>query len=199
MVAVVGEVRSGRLGPGRAEELYRAVVDLLTEQGYGALTMDAVASRVHMSKATLYRQWGGKDGLVASALKHFVTPIAQDIPDTGSLRGDLDAFVDGFDDAETARRAGLVRGIGQAAHEDAELEAALRELIVEPCLRYFTPMLRRAMARGELAPENAAVDFIVHMVLGGVLAPEIMEGSMVTQAGLRRYVHAVVLPALGAA
>ncbi|NED90951.1 TetR family transcriptional regulator, partial [Streptomyces sp. SID11233] len=43
---MVGEVRSGRLGPGRAEELYRAVVDLLTEQGYGALTMDAVASRV---------------------------------------------------------------------------------------------------------------------------------------------------------
>ncbi len=52
-----GMARS-RLTPERESELYAAVLDLLREVGYDALTMDAVAARTHSSKATLYRQWG---------------------------------------------------------------------------------------------------------------------------------------------
>lgn len=47
-----------RLTPERESELYGAVLDLLREVGYDALTMDAVAARTRSSKATLYRQWG---------------------------------------------------------------------------------------------------------------------------------------------
>ncbi len=54
-----------RLTPEREAELYAAVLDLLREVGYDALTMDAVAARTRASKATLYRQWQGKPELVA--------------------------------------------------------------------------------------------------------------------------------------
>ncbi|MGO4429316.1 TetR family transcriptional regulator, partial [Streptomyces sp. MCAF7] len=47
--------RRSRLSPERESELYEAVMGLLTEVGYDALTMDAVAARTHSSKATLYR------------------------------------------------------------------------------------------------------------------------------------------------
>ena len=61
--ATVTEVDHGtrsRLTPEREAELYAAVLDLLREVGYDALTMDAVAARTRSSKATLYRQWGSK-------------------------------------------------------------------------------------------------------------------------------------------
>ena len=62
--------RRTRLTPERERELFTAVVDLVREQGYDALTMDAVAARTKSSKATLYRQWESKPKLVASAMRH---------------------------------------------------------------------------------------------------------------------------------
>ena len=67
----------GRMTPEREGELYEAVLALVRETGYEGLTLDAVAARAHVSKATLYRQWGGKAPLVAHALKRTRPPIAQ--------------------------------------------------------------------------------------------------------------------------
>jgi len=53
-------VRRTRLSDEREAELYRAVIELVLEVGYEAMTMDAVAARSRSSKATLYRQWEGK-------------------------------------------------------------------------------------------------------------------------------------------
>lgn len=61
--------RRSRITPEREAELHGAVLDLLREVGYEALTMDAVAARTKSSKATLYRQWGSKPELVAKALR----------------------------------------------------------------------------------------------------------------------------------
>ena len=66
----VATARRSRITPEREAELYEAVLDLLREVGYDALTMDAVAARTRSSKATLYRQWGGKAELVARPIRH---------------------------------------------------------------------------------------------------------------------------------
>ncbi|MFJ2114698.1 TetR/AcrR family transcriptional regulator, partial [Streptomyces sp. NPDC087850] len=81
-----------RITPERETELYRAVLDLLREVGYDALTMDAIASRTRSSKATLYRQWKGKPQLVATALRRS-KPVSVGELDTGSLRGDFQTLV----------------------------------------------------------------------------------------------------------
>lgn len=57
-MAEAATVRRSRITPEREAELYAAVLDLLREVGYEALTMDAIAARTKSSKATLYRQWG---------------------------------------------------------------------------------------------------------------------------------------------
>ena len=83
--------RRSRITPEREAELYGAVLDLLREVGYDAVTMDAVAARTRSSKATLYRQWGGKAELVVRAMRSQKPGGIADI-DTGTLRGDLLAF-----------------------------------------------------------------------------------------------------------
>ncbi|TXS09891.1 helix-turn-helix domain-containing protein, partial [Streptomyces sp. wa22] len=88
-----------RLTPEREGELYAAVLDLLGEVGYEALTMDAVAARTRSSKATLYRQWGSKAELVVKALRHN-KPVQLGEIDTGSLRGDFTATLRRTDDCQ---------------------------------------------------------------------------------------------------
>lgn len=188
--------RRTRLTPERERELYEAVVELLREVGYEALTMDAVAARTRSSKATLYRQWKGKPELVATALRHFKAVSAADI-DTGSLAGDLHELVRRHDEAETKRDQELMRGLAHAAFRNEDLFRALRELLIEPELVSFGTLVQRAVDRGELAADNPARDFVPHMLFGSALARPIIEGIDPDPEYSHRYIDAVVVPALG--
>ncbi len=187
-----------RLTAEREGELYEAVLDLLREGGYDGLTMDAIASRTRSSKATLYRQWGSKPELVVRALRHNKPVSVGDI-DTGTLRGDFRALVERTDDCQLERDSALMRGLAQAVHENPDLHQALRELLIAPELTGLDGMLRRAVGRGEIPAETAALRYVPHMLVGAFVAQELIEGRSPDRAFLSDYIDAVVLPALGAA
>ncbi|MEU6849262.1 TetR/AcrR family transcriptional regulator [Actinacidiphila alni] len=195
MTAEASATRRTRLTPERERELYAAVVELLREVGYEALTMDAVAARTRSSKATLYRQWKGKPELVATALRHSKPVSAADI-DTGSLSGDLHEIIRCHDEAETKRDQELMRGLAHAAFQNEDLFRALRELLIEPELENFRAMVQRAVDRGELAADNPAREFVPHLLFGGALARPIIEGVDPDPDFSHRYIDAVVVPAL---
>ncbi len=77
----------------RGHELESALLDAaweeLVEVGFANLTMESVAARARTGVAVLYRRWENKDRLVLAALEHYRRARPIDIPDTGSLRGDL--------------------------------------------------------------------------------------------------------------
>ncbi|MGW0732189.1 TetR/AcrR family transcriptional regulator [Streptomyces sp. NPDC002851] len=185
-----------RITPERAAELYEAVLDLLRDVGYDALTMDAVAARTKSSKATLYRQWGSKAELVARALRHG-KPVSFAEIDTGSLRGDFHEMVARADDCQMERDSALMRGLAHAIHGNPDLHDAMRELMIEPEMTGLDALLRRAVERGEVDPDNPALDFVVHMLVGAFIARHLVEGKPLDKAFLGSYVDAVVLPALG--
>jgi AcrR family transcriptional regulator len=187
--------RRTRLTPEREQELYEAVVDLLREVGYEALTMDAIAARTRSSKATLYRQWKGKPELVVSALRHH-KPVSPAEIDTGSLRSDLHELIRRHGESVIKRDQELLRGLAHAAFQNEDLFRALRELLIEPELASFRVLVQRAVDRGELAADNPARDFFPHMLFGGALARSIIEGIDPDPEYNHRYVDAVVVPAL---
>ncbi|WP_320778398.1 TetR/AcrR family transcriptional regulator [Streptomyces sp. CRN 30] len=188
--------RRSRITPEREAELYAAVLDLLREVGYDALTMDAVAARTRSSKATLYRQWGGKAELVARAIRCMKPGDAAEV-DTGSLRGDLLALVAREDDAAMEQNSALLRGLAMAIHTNPDLLEALRELLVEPELSEFQRVIGRAVERGEVRADNPALEYMVHMMLGAFATRALVDQLPPTQSFLKSYVDAVVLPALG--
>ncbi|MFD8381211.1 TetR/AcrR family transcriptional regulator [Streptomyces sp. NPDC059679] len=187
--------RRSRLSPEREGELYEAVMGLLTEVGYDALTMDAVAARTHSSKATLYRQWKSKPQLVATALRH-TKPVSLEDIDTGSLRGDLREMVRCGDHARE-RDAALMRGLALAAHQNPDLLEALRELMVKHELAAFETVLGRAVDRGEVAPDRPALRYTVHMLVGAFTTRALVEAQEPDADYLFDYIDAVILPALG--
>src|SRR3712207_1184331 len=92
-----GPVRSSRGGrprdPSRDGVIRAAILRLLAEVGYSALTMDAVAAEAGVGKATIYRRWRTKHDLVVDTLSDINRAIAVP-PDTGSVEGDLRAIMD---------------------------------------------------------------------------------------------------------
>ncbi|MBV1935239.1 TetR/AcrR family transcriptional regulator [Streptomyces sp. BV286] len=194
-MAETATTRRSRITPEREAELYEAVLDLLREVGYDSLTMDAVAARTRSSKATLYRQWGGKAELVAKAIRHH-KPVDLTQVDTGSLRGDFQALTTRQDDCQMEQDSALMRVLGTAAHTNPELLRALREWLIEPELGEMRQVVQRAVDRGEVRADNPAIDFVLHMIIGAFVARTMIDEEPPTQAFLASYIDAVVIPAL---
>jgi AcrR family transcriptional regulator len=196
-VEPVPAARRTRLTKERAGELFEAVLGLVREVGYEAMTMDAVAARAHSSKATLYRQWGGKPQLVASALNHHrVGKLVT--TDTGSLRGDLLEHAASMVDA-CDRDAPLVAGLAHAVLSDPELSAAVREIVIGPAHASFTEIVQRAVQRGEIPLNPAAAEFCPQAMVGLALMRDLHEGLPADRDYLTRVVDTLILPALKAA
>ncbi|GAA2711736.1 TetR/AcrR family transcriptional regulator [Streptomyces luteosporeus] len=125
-----------------------AVLTGLVEHGYPGLTVEYVAERSGVHKTTLYRRWGGVEGLVADALdlagEDSWTP-----PDTGSLQGDLRALarevVEAF--ADPAAAAAPTAFIA-AAFQSERAADALRGFYTERFARCGA-LIARAVERGE--------------------------------------------------
>jgi AcrR family transcriptional regulator len=144
--------------PSRDVALRDAALALLAEIGYDRLTMDAVAARAHSSKNTIYRRWPGKAELVVDALHTLKgTPL---IPDTGSLRGDLELIAQGSVSADNRFDAQLMMGLITALAHDSELRRVFRERLIEPNQATLKAVFERAMARGEVS-EDRNLDLLV--------------------------------------
>ena len=185
-----------RMTDERLGELYLGTLALVAEHGYEKLTMDQIAEATRSSKATLYRQWGSKSALVVEALR-CVGEMKPDLPDTGSLRGDLLAMIDQAEDESHEHDGDLIAAIMHAVRHDAELGEAVRARILEPGRENIHAVVRRAVERGEVAPECPGLDFVDYVFIAPVVVHHLLEGAEPSADFLRRYVEGALLPALG--
>ncbi|MCX4553849.1 TetR/AcrR family transcriptional regulator [Streptomyces sp. NBC_01387] len=191
--SVMSSSRS-KITPEREQEFYAAVLELLRECGYDALTMEGVASRSRCGKSTLYRQWGNKPQLVACALRgtrggHLVSI------DTGTLAGDLRETAKALG-AQSGRDTPLMHALSHAALQNPELLEAIREGLVEPAAAAIDTMVARAVARGEVAADNPAVEFVAAQLMGAMRVRPMLEGRYGDTEYLVRFVESAVLPVL---
>jgi AcrR family transcriptional regulator len=185
-----------RLSAERLSELYAGTLALVADHGFEKITMDQIAEATRSSKATLYRQWGSKVALVAEALR-CTTAVAEEVPDTGSLRGDLHEMV-----ARRARHldheADLVGAILHAVKSDETLRNAVREQIVSTLRERLDTVVGRAVGRGEISADNAALPYLHLLVITPFVLRMLVDDEPVQDAYLTDYLDAVVLTALGA-
>jgi AcrR family transcriptional regulator len=171
-----------------------AALALLADTGYERMTMDAVASRAKVSKATIYRRWDSKASLVVEAMR--CCPFDDlDLPDTGEPRADLLAGLQGFREMANGPDGGLFNGVLTAMRDDPELARLVRERMIVPKQNRTRAWLERYVARG-LLPADADVD-VFHDVGMAMLASRIViTGEPVDDAFLTRVVDDVLLPLL---
>lgn len=189
--------RRSKITPEREQEFYDAALEQLREHGYEALTMEGIAARASCGKSTLYRQWKTKPQLVAAALRANRQGTLASV-NTGTLAGDLREAAR-IAAGTSGRDTRLTQALGLAVLSDEELQAALREALVEPELAAFDAMVGRAVARGEIAANHPAAEFLPAQLMGVLRIRPVLEGRYADADYLVRFVDAVMLPSLGLA
>ncbi|HMI98365.1 MAG TPA: TetR/AcrR family transcriptional regulator [Gaiellaceae bacterium] len=153
-----GIAEEPRRGRPRSEKARTAIlaasIELLLDQGLHAMSMDDVAERAGVSKATIYRWWPSKELLALDALAtEWATPSPAAERDTGTLRGDLLARFRPWLRQLNQRPFGrVIAGLVAEAQTDPEFAKLYREHFVQPRRDATRPLLLRAIDRGEIAP-----------------------------------------------
>ncbi len=138
-----------RRGPALEAALLDAAWDELQAAGYQGLTIEAVAARAGTSRAVLYRRWRNRPELVIAALRRHRPLLSGEVPDTGSLRGDVLALLRRM----SARLAELgpetVYGLLGDYLADAELFLRAQDQVLSIGAGVMGAILDRAAGRGE--------------------------------------------------
>jgi len=154
--------------------ILRAALELVVEDGLQGTTIEGIAARAGVGKATIYRRWRTKEELFTEALRTIALELPD--PDTGSLRGDVHA-VAAFNLGNVPRKAALLmpRLMVEAA-DDPDLFAVMREVLVDPRRRVFQVILRRAIERGELR-EDLDLDDATDLLIGPLIYEILITGA----------------------
>lgn len=160
-------------GRPRSERARQAVLaaaaELLREKGLRAMSIDEVAARAGVSKATIYRWWSDKDAVALDAFLADLEAHQGPLADTGSLRGDLLAGLRARvrmwtrDPALGRTQAGLMA----EAQSDPELRAEYLAHVMGPLRREGRSLFARAAERGEIGAD-AEVGVALDLLYGAL-------------------------------
>ncbi len=173
-----------------------AAADLLVAGGIDAVTMEAIAARAAVSKATVYKWWPSRAHVMLESL-FSVTRSSIEVPGGASLSEALTAQIAALARIFRDSAAGpLMRDLVAAAQADPDIRAALDERWLRPRRQAATDLLRAAVRRGELDPATdvaAAADQLFapvyhRLLMGHEPLHEELAATLVGQllGGLRR-------------
>jgi len=146
---------NGKRPPGRprSEEARLAILSaslkVLAKTGFSDFTIEAVAERAAVGKATVYRWWPDKAALVADAFANS-TVSKLHFPDTGSIYTDLSQQMRQLIRVFRSRRGRIVAAILAAGQSEREVLTAFRDRFMMPRRQEAYVTVDRAIARGEL-------------------------------------------------
>jgi len=176
----------------RELEILEAALAVLADVGYDRLTMDAVATRAKASKATLYRRWTTKAALVIDALLSQKT--MPEVPDTGSLRGDLLEAFCGFGGMLDGEAVATLSSVLTAITRDAEFAREFRTRVIAPKLEVSRTIYERAVDRGEVRAD-LDVSLFGPALAGILLHRAYLLGEVPTAGLIESVVDQIILPA----
>jgi AcrR family transcriptional regulator len=199
-MTTVSESRSGAPnGPRRAprerghEAILEATLDLLVEEGFSRMSIEAVATRAGVGKATIYRRWPSKADLVAEAVACMKDHQLSDV-DNGNVRDDLFQLGrQSLKGKDTAEVTDVMIKLMSARARHPELQEAFVRQVIEPRRRIVADVLRRGVERGEIRPD-IDVELAMDVILGLVSYRSMVSArhAGISETSLRRLIDVVL-------
>jgi AcrR family transcriptional regulator len=178
--------------PGVDAAIREATLGLLAEVGYARLTMDLVVARAQVSRSSLYLRWPNKVALVADALQHRARAVPE-IPDTGSLPGDMRAFLRALLRSRSAASRAL-SAVGGEIASNPELRKAWHRGLAGMLTGCIRAIVARAVDRGELAADTD-LELLAQLPLSLLQNWRLEHGSEPDNAVVERIVGQFYTPA----
>lgn len=176
--------------------ILEATLDVLAHAGYEGTTVDLVAERAGAARATVYRRWPTKADLVLDAVRR-LGPDELDLgqlPDTGTLRGDLVASITPETTEQQQRRVRVVAGLQSVAHREPRIAAVLTTGGMDPWIEVMRTLIRRAVDRGEYG--SVDVDALAPVIPLMCTARVAVQELPVTRDYSLALIDGVLLPAM---
>ena len=170
--------------------MLQASLALTREVGYDAVTIEAIAARAAVGKASVYRRWASKELIITEAVTLMVRAVP--VPDTGTVEGDMRLLMrlttGMYRDPATGL---LLSGLVAAMARSEEVAAAVRSGFVKVWHEAARAVLRRAAARGEL---QAGVDteLALDLFSGPLFYRYLMMGRQIDERFTRAVVSTVL-------
>jgi AcrR family transcriptional regulator len=133
------------------QAILQAALEEVAERGDEGVTMEGIAARAGVGKATVYRRWRNRDEVLAAATATFLRSTG--IPDTGNIGSDLCYLLQSAISVYRGLAGRVLVGLISPIPRSAELATAVREGLVESRRDAVRAVLERAVRRGELRPE----------------------------------------------
>jgi len=170
-------VDQDRKGPGRPrsaradEAIVEAVLELLAEgHTIDALSIEAVATRAGVGKATIYRRWPNKEALIVDAVVAMKGPV----PPIGgeSVREDLVTLVAGARKASNQRAGKVTMCLLPELHRNQKMFERYQE-VVAPRRHAMRQVLERGVETGEIRAD-VDIELALLMLSGPMLAQSML-------------------------
>jgi AcrR family transcriptional regulator len=157
-------------GAGRPRNLeaqaavHEAALSLLLEKGYSGISIEGVALRSGVAKQTIYRWWANKGEIILEAFASWAKRVTA-LPDTGTLEGDLRAFLEQAFKALSGDAGPINRALVTEALMNKEFAEKLLQQIIEPRRVLLRGLVERAVERGEIAPPDD-IETLIDLAFG---------------------------------
>jgi AcrR family transcriptional regulator len=183
-VAPRGRPRS----PEAREKILAATAELLSEGGFQAVTMEAVAARAGVAKTTLYRWWPNRAAVALDCVSARMAPIA-DGQRSGSYRKRFQRQLKATLRLLDGKQGHSILALIGAKQTDPPLGHAYSEQIARPRRAQTRRMAHQAIQVGELAP-GTDPDLFLDAIYGPLYYRKVVSGEPVTNEFIDRIVDA---------
>ncbi len=184
-----------KIGRPRSEETKKAILtasyELLLENGFNTVTVEGIAERARVSKATIYKWWPSKAAVVLDGFFAATESMLQ-IPDTGSAREDLFIQVNSLASFITSTKGKVIKELIAAGQFDVNIAEEYRN-------RYFTPrrlisrhIIEHGILRGDLK-KDLDVELSIDLIFAPLFYRLLITGETVDSAFVKDLIsHALM-------
>ncbi|OPJ64307.1 TetR/AcrR family transcriptional regulator [Clostridium chromiireducens] len=170
-----------KLGRPRSEKTKNAILsaayDLLLENGFGAVTIEKIAERAEVSKATIYKWWPNKAAVVMDAFFDAAV-VRLPVPDTGSVISDMIIQVKNLAKFLLSREGKVINEIIAEGQSDQKLAETYRTVYFKPRRLDSRYILERGILRGELN-KDLNIELVMDLIFGPLFYRILITGDVV--------------------
>lgn len=158
----------GRPRSAQADEaILDAAVDLLVERGIDGTSIELVARRAGVTRATVYRRYADKTALLIAAIHHTYPGLPDELPEPRGIEEMLSWWARSLGEMAAGRGYRLQRRLMTSLHDHPEIEESFVKVSVEPRHRWIRATLERERDRGRFPPDSDLE--IVRQILTGAV------------------------------
>ena len=184
-----------KIGRPRSEETKKAILtasyELLLENGFNAVTVEGIAERAGVSKATIYKWWSNKAAVVLDGFFAATESMLQ-VPDTGSTREDLFLQVNSLAAFITSSKGKVITQLIAEGQFDKNIAEEYR-------IRYFNPrrlisrnIIERGIQRGELK-KDIDVELSIDLIFAPLFYRLLITGGTVDSAYVKSLISCALM------